>query len=135
MIARHLVELVAVQQEVAPAVGGDVDVFEADLDVAEGNAVVLAHRLVVVAGNQHHALAVAGAAQDLLHHGVLRGGPVDATVHRPEVDDVADQEQVVAFIVAQEVEQALGLAAAGAEMDVGDEDRANVHRLPVGKEA
>jgi hypothetical protein len=82
----------------------------------------------VVAGNQHHLLAVAGAAQDFLHHGVLRRGPVDAAVHGPEIDDVADQEQVFAFVVAQEIEQAFGLAAAGAEMDVGDEDRADLHQ-------
>ncbi len=129
VVARHLVELVAMQQQVAPAVGGDVDVLAPDFDVAEGNAVVFAHRLVVVAGDQHHALAVAGAAQDLLHHGVLRRGPMDAAIHRPEVDDVADQKQVLAFVVSQEVEQTVRLAAASAQMDVGNEDRANVHGL------
>jgi hypothetical protein len=55
-----------------------MDVFALDDDVAEGDAVILAHGFVVVAGDQHHMLAVAGSAQDLLHHGVLRWGPVDA---------------------------------------------------------
>ena len=44
----------------------------------------------------------------------------------PAVDDVADQIDRVGLVQAEEVEQQLGLAAARAEMDVGDEERAEV---------
>ena len=66
--------------------------------------------------------ALAGQAQDLLHHVVVRLRPVPAALQLPAVDDVADQIERVAVHVADEVEQQLGLAAARAQMDVGDED-------------
>ena len=72
----------------------------------------------MVAGNQHHALAVAGAAQQLLDDGVLRRRPVDAAAHGPEIDDVADQEDVIGGMFAEELEETFRLARAGAEVDV-----------------
>jgi hypothetical protein len=55
-----------------------------------------------------------GAAQELLDHGVLRAAPVYAPVHRPEVDDVAYQR----LMLAQEIEQTLGLAGPGSQVNV-----------------
>jgi hypothetical protein len=80
MVARHLVENVAVNEQEAAAVGRFVNQLLDHFDVAENDAAVVAQRLVVVAGNEHHALAVAGAAQQFLHHGVLRRRPVDAAL-------------------------------------------------------
>ena len=40
----------------------------------------------------------------------------------PAVDDVADQIDRVGIVIAQEVEQAFGLAAARAEMNIGNEE-------------
>ena len=91
---------------------------------------MLADRLVVVAGNEDDALTVTRALEDLLHHRVLGRGPVDAAAHGPEVDDVADEEEVVGLVLAQEFEQAFGLARARAEMDVREKDRTNLrHRF------
>mgnify|MGYP003343724571 CR=1 FL=1 len=45
------------------------------------------------------------------------------------LDDVTDEIEVLAFVSLQEVEQQLGLAAARAEMDVGQEDRPMAGRL------
>src|SRR5262245_11832928 len=42
----------------------------------------------------------------------------------PPVDDVADEIDRIGIVVAQEVEQPIGLAAFGSEMHVGDEQRA-----------
>ena len=42
---------------------------------------------------------------------------------RPEVDDVAEQIDVLGFVGAQEGKQALGLAGAGAEVYIREEDR------------
>ncbi len=47
---------------------------------------------------------------------------------RPAVDDVADQIDRLGFVMAEEVEQLVGLAAARAEMHVGDEQRAKPSR-------
>src|SRR5262249_54877994 len=46
------------------------------------------------------------------------------TSSRPPVDDVADEIDRIGIVVAQEVEQPIGLAAFGSEMHVGDEQRA-----------
>jgi len=126
MVLGDLVELVAVDEEVALAVGGDVHVVALDLDVAEQRASVLARRLVVVARDEHHLHVVARALEDLLHEGVLRRGPVHAApAHRPEVDDVPDQEQVLRLVGLQEIEQLVRLAGRRAEVDIGDEERAD----------
>ncbi len=51
-------------------------------------------------------------------------GQYQRRAQRPAVDDVADQIDRVGFVVAEEIEQPVGLAAARAEMHVGDEKRA-----------
>ena len=82
----------------------------------------------MIAGDVDDARALARLAQKLLHHVVVRLRPVPARFQRPAVDDVADQIDRVGIVVAQEVEQLAGLTAARAEMDVGDEERAEVPR-------
>jgi len=126
VVARHGVEFVAVHQEVALAVGGDVQPVALDADVAERGAVVLARRLVVVAGDEDHLHVVPGALQHLLHHRVLLLRPVDAAApHRPEVDHVAHQEELLGVVGLEEVEQPPRLAGARAQVDVGEKDRAD----------
>jgi len=123
MVASHLVELIAVDQQIAASVRGDVHVVALDADVAERSADVLARRLVVVARDEYHVRILARAAQDLLHQGVLRARPVHAApAHRPEIDDVAEQKQVLGLVGLEKFEQALGLAGARPQVHVGDED-------------
>jgi hypothetical protein len=89
----------------------------------------LARRLVVIAGNVDDVGALAGLAQDLLHDVVMCLRPVPPALQAPAVDDVTHEIQMVALVFLQEVEQQLGLAAARAEMDVGQEDRAMASRF------
>jgi hypothetical protein len=49
----------------------------------------------------------------------------------PAVDDVADEVKIVGLVVPQKVEKIVGLAAGGAQMDVGDPDGA-IPALPEG---
>jgi hypothetical protein len=127
-MACHLIELVTMQEQEVTAVGGDVNMLVAHEDLAERDPVVLAQRFVVIARNQHDMLAVACATQNLLHDRILRRRPVDAPAHRPEVDDVADQVEILCLVPTEELQQTLGLTAAGAKMDVGNENRADLHR-------
>jgi hypothetical protein len=74
-------------------------------------------RLVDVAA--HHAVEAASAR--------LVREPAGALHHRVEevaVDDVADEVELAALGVAQDAQQRRRLAARRAEVDVGDEDRA-----------
>jgi hypothetical protein len=66
---------------------------------------------------------VSGPAQHFLHHGVLGGIPVNGAAHAPEVDDVADQEQMLGRVFPQEVQQTFRLACAGAQVNIRNEDR------------
>jgi hypothetical protein len=95
-----------------------VDQLLGQPDLPEAGADVLPKRLVVVTRDEDHVGPVAGAPQDLLDHGVLGCGPIDATAHAPEVHDVAHQEEVLGLVLVQEVEQALCLAGAGPQVDV-----------------
>jgi hypothetical protein len=125
-MARHLVEFITVDQQEAATVGHDVHVFGSQFDVAESSIYILAQRFIMVAGNQHHALAVACPAKQFLHNGVLCWRPVDAAVHRPEIDDVTDQEDVFSRVFAEEFEETFGLARTRAEVNVREENRADL---------
>jgi len=122
------VELVAVHHQVAPALRRLVHDVGADLDAAEAKAGVVAQPLVVVAGDQHDARALAGAANELLDDVVVGLRPVRAAPHLPEVDDVADEVDGVGLAMPEEIEERLGLGGARAEVDVGDEQRTNARR-------
>ncbi len=100
--------------------------FGGHRDIAENGAAIIAQRLIVVAGNEDDALAVAGAAQQLLNHGILCRAPVDTAAHGPEIDDVADQEDLFGCVFAQKIEKPFGLACPGTEVDVGEENGADL---------
>ncbi len=129
------IEDVAVHDEIALAVGGLVHGVLDHLDAAEMGAVIAAQEFVVVAGDVDQAGALARLAQQLLHHVVVRLRPIPRRAQRPAVDDVADQVDGVGVVVAEEVEQLVGLAAARAEMHVRNEKRAISLRGDVRHEA
>src|SRR3546814_2072583 len=68
-----------------------------------------------------------GAALGALHHpaddGIVPFGPEVALLHPPAVDDVADQIERVRIDMIEKVDQQAIVAAARAEMDVGNPDR------------
>jgi hypothetical protein len=127
------VELVAVQDEQLAAVRGLVDCFAADFDAAEIQAGELAEHLVVIAGDIDDPRTALGALQHPPHHIVVRGGPVKAPLHAPAVDDVADQIHGFAVGMVEKVDQHLRVAAARAQMDVGNPDRAKASPLRHGR--
>ena len=128
-VADDAVELVAVDHQQLAAVRRLVDRLVLDPHVAEGELAVLPRRLVVVAGDVDDVGALARLAHDLLHHVVVALRPVPPALQAPAVDDVADQVQMLALVLLEEVEQQLGLATARSEMDVGQEDGAMAGRL------
>ena len=69
-------------------------------------------------------MVLARLAQQLLHHVVMGLMPVPASPEPPAIDDIADQIEIVGLGVLQKIEEEIGLAAPGPEMDVADPDRA-----------
>ena len=122
--AHDVVELVAVRDEQAAAVARRMDRVARDLDVAELEPGERVQVVIVVAGNVDDPRAFLALlqqqAQDL---GVARG-PVEALAQVLEVDDVADEIEDVTARMAQEVEQQIDAAFAGAQVDVGQPDGA-----------
>ena len=124
----HQVEMIAMDDQIAAPVGAFMHRLVLHLDAAEMRAVIVAQELVVIAGQIDDAHALAGLAQELLHHVVVGLRPIPARPQLPAVDDVAHQIDHVGVVVAHEVEEALGLAALGAQMHVGNEQRAEPAR-------
>ena len=96
------------------------DVFH-HLDAAEMRTVIVAQEFVVIAGDIDQPRALARLPQQLLHHVVMRLRPIPARTQRPAIDNVANQIDRVGFVIAQEVEQFVGLTAARSEMHIGNE--------------
>ena len=84
----------------------------------------LAGEFVVIARHEHHPGAVPHLAQQLLNDVVVRLRPIPGGSQSPAVDDVADQVDRIRVVVAQKIENQGGLTSAGAQMHVGNEDRA-----------
>ncbi len=122
MVQGDLVEFVAVHQHVALLVGGNMHVAIGDDNAAELHAVVFPQCLVMIARNQHDPVAAPCSAQNFLNHGILCGRPCQAATHRPEIDDIADQEQIFGFVFLQEFQQAFSLTCPRSQMNIGDKD-------------
>ena len=118
------VELVAMDDQQAPAVGCFVDGSVGNDYAAEMHALELAGELVVIAGDIGDVGALARLAQQFLHDVIVALRPVPAAPQPPAIDDIADQIDDVGVMVAQEIDQELGLRRLRAEMDVGNEHAA-----------
>src|SRR5262249_29296657 len=123
-VLHHEVEDIAVDHEIALAVDAGVDGVLHHVDAAEMRAVILAQELVVIARHVDDLGALARLAQHLLHEVVVRLRPVPIRLQRPAVDDVADHIDGVGVVAAQEIQQSVGLRAAGSEMDIAAEETA-----------
>src|SRR3546814_8590373 len=70
--------------------------------------------------------------EDTAHHIIMLAGPVELLLEPPAVDDVADQIEHFAVGVVEEIDQLMGIAAFGSQMDIADPDRAKpasgIHR-------
>ena len=120
-VLHHEVEDVAVNDEIVLAVRGFVDGVLDHLDAAEMGAVIVAQEFVVIAGDVDDARALARLAQHLLHKIIVGLRPVPAGFQRPAIDDVADQIDRLGIVGAEKIQQPVGLRAAGAQVDIGDE--------------
>ena len=118
------VELIAMDDEEAAAVGSLVQRPVGHDDAAEMGALEIPQELVMVAGDVNDAGALARLPEQLLDHVIVRLRPVPGPPQPPAVDDVADQVDGVRVMVAKEVDQKLCLGRLRAEVEVGQEQRA-----------
>lgn len=122
-VRAQAVELVAVQDKEKTAVGGAMNRFARDHDVAELQIAEAAQVLVVVAGDDRDDRAGARRREHLAHDVGLDLRPVGCAAELPEVHDVADQVEIVAVVAVEEREQRVGGALTRAQVHVADPDR------------
>ena len=120
-LRHHDVEQIAVHDQQALAFGADVESAFHHFDAAKVSAVIIAQEFVVVAGDVDQPRAFAGLAQQLLHDVVVGLRPMPGRAQRPAIDDIADQIDRVGFVMAEKIEELVGLTAAGAEMHIRNE--------------
>ncbi len=87
------------------------------LYAAEVHAGKGSQELVVISGNIDDPRALARLAQQLLHHVIAALRPVPVALQPPAVHDIANQNQRVRLMVAQEIEQKIGTRGFGAESE------------------
>jgi hypothetical protein len=109
-----------------------------DVDAAKMGAVVVAQEFVVIAGNVDDPGALARLAQHFLHEVIVRLRPGPIGLQGPTVNDITDQINGFGIMAAQKIQQSFGLRAAGAKVNIGDEQRAIApfgtlfsHRIPM----
>ena len=119
-IGDDAVELIAMDDEKAPPVGGFVNGIHSDLDARERQSAIIAEHLVVIAGHIDDARAVLDLGEDGVEHARVRGRPEPILLQPPAIDDVADKIERLAIIVGEEVGQKFGFTTARAQMDVGN---------------
>jgi len=122
-ILDHPVVLVAMGDPQPATVGREVFAFQPDFYTPKEVAVVLARKLIMVAGNVDNPRALAHFTQQLLHYIVVGLGPVPAFLQPPAIDNIPNQIQGVGVVAAQEVEQALCLTTRCSKVQVGNPDR------------
>jgi len=99
-----------------------------DFDVSECHTGMFAGDFVVIARHVDDLDVVAGPLEAFLNDGILRGRPEYAAFHRPEIDDVPEQEQMLGFTGSKKFKQAFGLTRAGAKVYIGQKDATNLPR-------
>ena len=125
-VADDQIEDVAMNDQEPAAVGGFVDDAVDHLDAAEMHSDVVAQELVVIARNIDDARSLAALAQQFLDDVVVLLRPVPAAPQPPAVDDVADEVDRLGVVTAQEIEEQPRLTALATEVDVGEEEGAEM---------
>ncbi|MNE27256.1 hypothetical protein D3C80_1206590 [compost metagenome] len=118
VVAGDHVELVAMNHQQAPAIGGQVLGLVDQLDVAQHQFGIAAQELVMVAGDVDDFGAALAHGQQTADHVGVRLGPVHAATQFPAIDDVADQVDAVRLVALEELRQVLGLAIPGTQVHV-----------------
>ena len=123
-MAHDDVVLIAVNDEQALAVGGDVLGLGNDLDAPEDQSGVIAREFVVIARRVDDLRSLARLAQQLLNDVVVSLRPVPAALQAPAVDDVAHEIDRVRIVMAQKVDQQLCLKPARPQVQIREKQSA-----------
>ena len=120
-VAHHRVELVAMKYQHFATIDQLVGRFFHDVDAAEIFAHISTQEFIMIAGNINDVRALPDFPQQFLDYDIVERWPVPDALKPPAIDNIAHQKNGFGVIMLEQVEQLLGLAAAGSEMNVGNE--------------
>ena len=123
-VLHYGIKLMPVDDEHAAAARQTMDRMPLHGDIAV-SAEKAGEHFVVVTRDVNDACALARFAENFLDNVVVLLRPVTAAAQLPDVDQIAHYIERFAFVLAQEFEQRTGIAAARAQMDVGNPRRAH----------
>ena len=118
-VLHHGVELVAVEDENAAPVRGDMHGVFLDSNRSVGPEMA-GEEFVVIARDVDDPRSFARLAQDFLDDVVVFLRPVDSAAERPDINQVTDDVEGVEFVFFQESEERIRAAAPRAQVDVGN---------------
>lgn len=121
------IKLMSMNDEIAPSLGREMHGLPDEPDAAETKAEEVFEKLVVIARDVGDACLLAILSKEFLDEKIVVVGPVPSARELPPIDEIADDVEVAALIVAEEFEQPFGLGVFGAQMNVRNPDGAIVH--------
>src|SRR5450830_327116 len=107
------IEDIAVDDQISSPVSTFVNRVLKHFDAAEVRPVVGSQEFVVIAGDVDNSRALANLAEHLLHEIVMRLRPMPTGFQCPAVDDIADEIDRIGVMGTEEIEEFVGLRAAG----------------------
>ena len=90
-----------------------------DLDIPVSPAEAR-HQFIVISRDINYTRTFAGFAQNFLDHIIMLLWPINCPPQRPDIDQIAHDVQRVEVGLAQKIQQRSGVAAACAEVRVGN---------------
>ena len=78
------------------------------------------YQLIVISRNINYASTLASLAQDFLDYVVMLLRPIDSPAQRPDIDQITHNVERLEVVLAKKIEQGCGIAAARAQMRIGD---------------
>ncbi len=118
------VEFMSMNDENAPTISGDVNGMFLNGDIAVGTGEG-ADELVVISRDVNDRNSFARFAQDFLDHVVVLLRPIATASQLPDVDQIPDDVEFLAIVIAQKLKHRLGVARPCPEMKIGDPRCAN----------
>ena len=126
--ADERIEPVPVENQKTSSVRCFVNGFFQNLNVPKGGKGVVEEKIetfshgIVIAFEIDHPGSAAGFPENFLDDRIMVFRPIPGSLHRPEVNNIADQKKSLRFGVPEKMEQSVGLATPCSEMDVRNPD-------------
>jgi len=124
---RQAVELMAVENQIALLLCGNVNRSFHQADAAEVHAGKLLEKFIVISVKQNDARLLPVFPQDFLDENVVLFEPAPVAFQFPAVNEVADDVEVFRFVIAEKIQERFDLGVPRPKVNVRNPNGAIVH--------